>query len=110
MSASANAAGCLATSAAVTAAVRIVPARRNRVGDLPRPSIHPSDSWPSQGHPKTMKIVLLPRLFSHQCLEGAFYELRQLHILGNSPKMFQRSLICVIPLPRCLLAWLRCAT
>ena len=28
--------------------------------------IHPSDSWPWLGHPKTMKIVLLPRLFSHQ--------------------------------------------
>jgi hypothetical protein len=32
--------------------------------------IHPSDPWPSPGHPKAMKMEPPPRLFSHQCLEG----------------------------------------
>jgi hypothetical protein len=52
MIASANAAGCLATSAAVTAAVRNMPANRNRAGDPP------------------------PALYSPECVEGEFSEVR----------------------------------
>jgi hypothetical protein len=36
--------------------------------------IHPSDPWPGKGHPEAMKMELPPRIFSHQCLEGAFSE------------------------------------
>jgi hypothetical protein len=52
MIASANAAGCLATSAAVTAAVRNVPHSRYRAGDSP------------------------PALYSPECVEGEFSEVR----------------------------------
>jgi hypothetical protein len=60
MIASANAAGCLATSAAVTAAVRNVPAGRDRAGESP------------------------PVLYSPECVELEFCELRLLGILGSS--------------------------
>jgi hypothetical protein len=39
---------------------------------LPRALIHPSDPWPLPGHPETMKMEPLPRLFSHQCMERLY--------------------------------------
>ena len=35
------------------------------------------------GPPRRYENVLAPRLFSHQCLEGEFYELRFEEVLGN---------------------------
>jgi hypothetical protein len=46
--------------------------------------IHPSDPWPLPGHPEAMKMEPPPRLFSHQCVEREFCELRLLGILGSS--------------------------
>src|SRR5215213_5329127 len=79
---------------------------------IDRKLIHPSDSWPLpghpetmkksyrrdyfhtsvpwpllQGHPETMKMEPPPRLFSHQCLEGEFCELRHNGVLRSSRRI-----------------------
>src|SRR5215207_1110209 len=46
--------------------------------------IHRSDPWPLAGHPEAMKMELPPRVFSHQCLEGEFCELRHNGVLRSS--------------------------
>jgi hypothetical protein len=46
--------------------------------------IHPSDPWPLPGHPEAMKMEASPRLYSHQCLEGEFLELRHDGVLRSS--------------------------
>src|ERR687898_1070569 len=46
--------------------------------------LYPSDPWPLPGHPEAMKMGLPPRLYSHQCVEGKFCELRHHGVLGSS--------------------------
>jgi hypothetical protein len=71
-------------------------------------SIHPSDPWPLPGHPEAMKMELPPRLFSRQCLEVEFCELRHYGVLRSWLEVRRRHSAVVVPLllrPREALAW-----
>src|ERR687894_1042794 len=43
-----------------------------------------SDPWPGTGHPETMKLEPLPRLFSHQAVKFYDVELPLYRVLGRT--------------------------
>jgi hypothetical protein len=61
-----------------------IPSMTSSPGPSSLALIHPSDPWPLAGHPEAMKMEPPPRLFSHQCLEVEFCELRVDGVLRSS--------------------------